>query len=391
MKFPFTAFHNTPSKQTISYTIGTIEPSGVPMSFTLDTKAFFFNAKTDYLPYYKPFHITIEENATVKDLLFAIQEQNENFTFPKQKLAFRINGWVVEAKQPLKTVVERLGNELQIDPVFSYRSVDDLKINDADFMQSYSLLEPYANEEYLKYYKGLYALHYASETLNYCKEYIGDAVLLLAYKMIHEGSPHKDEILKAITEVDCGLFECEYDNNLFEVQDHTDEIEELKAMARGDLDDDDDAPTLLEMIKSRLGIEPKIPAKKKDEQKHDNITIADIDLKFVAYYYGDHEKNSKVESLISQKAAALVDFEKARKRCGLYVIQDDPKLAYKKAGTIMLDAFDNMAEVMVIEDPHAYEMMSQNFKKIEESVGREIGLELTTSAALLKQFGNTSA
>lgn len=360
------------------------------MSFTVDTKAFFFNAKTDYLPYYKPFRIELHDEATVKDLLFAIQERNENFHFPKQKLTCRINGWVVEAKQPIKEVVERLGNELQIDPVTSYRSIDCLKINDADFMQSYNLLEPYADEEHLKYYKGLYALHYASETSNYCKEYIGDAILVLAHKMISEGTPHKDEILRAITEVDCGLFECEYDNNLFKAEDHTDEIEELKAMARGELNDDDDAPTLLEMIKSRLGLEPKMPVKEKDEQQYDDITIADIDLKFVAYYYGDRDKNSEIESLISQKAAALVDFEKARKRCGLYVIKDDPKLAYKKAGTIMLDAFDNMAEVMVIEDPRAYEMMSQNFDKIEESVGREIGLELTTSAALLRQLGSAA-
>ena len=361
------------------------------MSIKLNTRAFFFNAKTDYLPYYKPFRITIDEDATVKDLLFAIQEQNENFSFPKQKLVCRINGWVVEAKQPLKAVVERLGTDLQIDPVTTYRSLNGLKINDADFMQSYSLLEPYADESDLKYYKTLYALHYASETSNYRKEYIGDAILLLAHKMISEGTPHKAEILKAITEVESGLFDCEYDNNLFNAQDHTSAIEALKSMAKQK--HEIDAPSLLDMIKARFASAPKTSASKSTEKpSFDNITIPDIEEKFVAYYYGDKTNNKNaIEDLISQKCAGLIRFDKAHKRCGLLIIEDDPALAFQKTGAILLDAFDNMAEVLVIEDPEAYAMISRNFKQIEKAVGREIGLELTTAAALSKQLSAVAA
>jgi len=94
------------------------------MSYRLDIKAFFFNAKTDYLPYYKQFRVSIDKSATAKDLLKAIEQQNENFSFPKQKLVFRINGWVVDAAQPLSAVVERLGTELTIDPVYEYRSTN---------------------------------------------------------------------------------------------------------------------------------------------------------------------------------------------------------------------------------------------------------------------------
>jgi len=361
------------------------------MSLKLDIRAFFFNAKTDYLPYYKQFRITMDEDATAKDLLFAIQEQNENFSFPKQKLVFRINGWVVEAKQPLAAVVERLGTELQIDPVTAYRSVDGLKINDADFMQSYSLLEPYADESDLKYYKTLYPLHYASETSNYRKEYIGDAVLLLAHKMIQEGNPHKKEILKAITEVESGLFDCEYDNNLFNAQDHTATIEALKAMAKQK--DEIDAPSLLDMIKARFTSAQERPAQKAPQNAEiDTITIPDIEEKFVAYYYGDKPENrDTIEKLISEQTAGLIRFDKAHKRCGLLVVEDDPDLAFKKAGAILLDAFDNMAEVLVIEDSEAYRMISKHFEKIQKAVGREIGLELTTSAALSKQLSAVAA
>ena len=202
------------------------------MSYKLEIRAFFFNAKTDYLPYYKNFNIKVDAEATAKDLLVQIQEENENFNFPKQKLVMKINGLVVDAKQPVSSLVKRLGTSLQIDPVSSYRSNDGLKINDNDFMKSFELLAPYASESDLKYYKTLYALHYASETENFDREYIGDAVLVLAHKMITEGSEHTEAILEAITSVNSGLLDCEYENNLFNAQDHTEVIDDIKAMAK---------------------------------------------------------------------------------------------------------------------------------------------------------------
>ncbi len=41
------------------------------MSHKLTIKAFFFNAKTDYLPYYKNFSITMDADATVKEGKYA--------------------------------------------------------------------------------------------------------------------------------------------------------------------------------------------------------------------------------------------------------------------------------------------------------------------------------
>ena len=99
-------------------------------------------------------------------------------------------------------------------------------------MKSFEILAPYASEADLKYYKTLYALHYASETEKFDHEYIGDAVLVLAHKMITEGSEHTEAILDTITSANSGLFDCEYENNLFNAQDHTAAIDELKAMAK---------------------------------------------------------------------------------------------------------------------------------------------------------------
>jgi len=355
------------------------------MSQKLTIKAFFFNAKTDYLPYYKHFNIRVEDDATAKDLLILIQAQNENFSFPKQKLFMKINGLVVEAKQSVSSIVKRLGTDLQIDPVNSYRSNDGLKINDDDFMQSYALLEPYATEADLKYYKTLYALHYASETENFDREYIGDAILLLAHKMISEGSEHEEAIIDAITSVHSGLLDCEYENNLFNAKDYTDEISTLKTLAKPE-----EGPSLCSYLIARFSKkEEEVKAPAPVERK--TIIIADLEEKQVAHYYGlaSHEAMHKRIAELGMKG---IHFPRANKLSGLAILEDNKKLALTKAGTILLDAFDAGAEVVVVEDVAAFDMFIENFAEIENVIGRKmIGLELMSTEDFIIQTASVEA
>ena len=355
------------------------------MSQKLTIKAFFFNAKTDYLPYYKHFNITVEDDATAKDMLILIQQQNENFSFPKQKLFMKINGLVVEAKQSVSSIVERLGTDLQIDPVNSYRSNDGLKINDDDFMQSYALLEPYATEADLKHYKTLYALHYASETENFDRAYIGDAILVLAHKMITEGSEHEDAILDAITSAYSGLFDCEYENNLFNAKDYTEEISTLKGLAKPE-----EGPSLCAKLIAYFS---------KNEEKEVEVavpkraveTIENVEEKQVAHYYGS-ASHEEMHKLIAELGIRGLHFPRANKLAGLGVLEDNKELALKKAGTIILNAFDAGAEVLIVEDIDALDMIRNNFSEIEKTVGREIiGLELISAEDFTAQVSKAEA
>ena len=355
------------------------------MSQKLTIKAFFFNAKTDYLPYYKHFNITIEDEATAKDLLIQIQEANENFSFPKQKLFMKINGLVVEAKQSVSSIVEKLGTDLQIDPLNSYRSNDGLKINDDDFMQSYALLEPYATDADLKYYKTLYALHYASETENFDRDYIGDAILVLAHKMISDGSEHEEAIIDAITSAHSGLLDCEYENNLFNVKDHTDEISALKALAKPE-----EGPSLCAKLIARFS---------KNEEKEVEVvepkraveTIENVEEKQVAHYYGS-ASHEAMHKLISELGMPGIHFPRANKLSGLSLVDDNKELAFKKAGATILDAFDAGAEVLVVEDVATLDMFKTNFSAIEKTVGREIiGLELISAEDFIAQVSRVEA
>jgi len=358
------------------------------MSHNLNVKAFFFNAKTDYLPYYKHFNITVEDDANIKEVLAQVQEKNFDFFYPKQKLIMKVNGLVVEAKEPLANIVEKLGTELTIEPVKAYRSNNGLKINDDDFMQNYALLEPYATESDLKYYKTLYALHYASETENFDHAYIGDAVLVLAHKMISEGNEHKDAILHAITSVNSGLLDCEYENNLFNAQSHDAAITALKEMLRND---DNEHPSLLEMIKNRF-------CKKKEEKavdKKEKVAkeIEDLSDKSIAYYAGTAQNNEEnIAEAITTLNAREVTFTRKNKLSGLNILKDNKTLALHKAGATLLDAYDSSAEVLVVENEACYEMFEKHFKEIENVIGRKMrGLELLLASDFLAQVNAVKA
>ncbi len=356
------------------------------MSQKLTIKAFFFNAKTDYLPYYKNFSITLEDKATAKDILALIQKQNENFSYPKQKLYMKINGLVLAAKQSVSSIVERLGTELQIDPINTYRSNDGLKINDNDFMASYTLLEPYATEDDLKYYKTLYALHYASETENFNREYIGDAILILADKMIKERPENQDAIIEAITSVHSGLLDCEYENNLFNTQDHTETINSLKNMAKPE-----DGPSLFSMIVARFSKKEEPEIQESILVEKNNITIEDLSDKHIAHYAG-LASHDKMHNLITKLNIQGIHFSRTNKLSGLAILEDNKKLALTKAGTTLLDAFDSGAEVLVVEDVAVLDMFIENFSEIENVMGRKmIGLELMSTEDFMAQVSTVEA
>jgi len=353
----------------------------------LEIKAFFFNAKTDYLPYYKQFSIELAEDMKTKDILAFIQEQNENFAYPEENLVFKINGLVVDGNQSMSEVAERLGTSLKIDPISAYRSNNGLIINDNDFMQSYELLAPFASDEDLSYYKTLYALHYASETEKFDHTYIGDAVLLLAHKMIKEGSEKKDDvlesILEAITSPYSSLLDCEYENNFFHPQDHTAAIEELKMMVKPPKE-----PTFMDDLAARFAEKKNAFLKKEEEEP----TVVSIEGKQIAYYAGAVTgKTESMDRKIVQADSKVISFSRANKLSGLSLLEDNKTLAYTKAATTLLDALDSGAQVLIVEEQEVYDMFKKHFDDLEKTIGRDIDLELISAEDFLTQANAVEA
>ncbi len=353
----------------------------------LEIKAFFFNAKTDYLPYYKKFSIELTDDMKSKDILTFIQNENENFAYPKENLFFKINDLIVDGEELMSEVVAKLGKSFKIDPINSYRSNNGLIINDSDFMQRYEILAPFAKDEDLAYYKTLYAVHYASETEKFEHDFIGDAILLLAHKMISEGSEYKDEILHAITYPHSGLVDCEYENNFFLAQDHTATIEELKMMVKPKPSDE---PSYMDLFVTHFSeIKEEIFNKKEKKEIEEEIdTVVNTEGKQIAYYAG--AATGKTDSM-HQKIENLVSFSRANKLSGLSLLADNAELAYKKAATTLLDALDSGAQVLIVEEKEVYDMFKNHFTNIEKTIGRDIDLELISSEDFLAQLDSVEA
>jgi len=329
-----------------------------------------------------------------KDRLALIQEQNENFTYPEENLVFKINGLILDGEQNMGEVIERLGTSLQIDPVNSYRSSNGLIIDDSDFMKSYEILAPFASDEDLEYYKTLYALHYASETENFDRTYIGDAILVLAHKLISAGSEQKEEILEAITYPYSSLLDCEYENNLYLPQDHTAAIEELKMMV---VPSPKKEPSLMDMLVGHFSeIKNEILSKKdKADQKgegENEETAVNTEGKQVAYYAGAVTGNtSNINEKIIQADSKVISFSRANKLSGLSLLEDNAELAYTKAATTLLDALDSGAQVLIVEEPEVYNMFKNHFTNIEKTIGRDIDLELISAKDFLAQTNSVAA
>ena len=346
----------------------------------LTIRAFFFNAQTDYLPYYKNFAIKIEKEKTVLDILTMIKAQNSDFSFPNKNIILKINGLVLTADQTVSSVVEKLGTELQIDPALTYRSNNGLILNDDDFMQSFELLSEFTNDEDKAYFESLYTIHYASASFEYNHEYIGDAVLLLASKLIERASSEDQikDIIDAINDEFNGLSYCEYENNLFNTQEHTKTIEALKSKVLINKTKE----SLLNKLCS-LTIKPKVYALENETINERNIAL----------YLGDRNSQDIKKSTkeqIQNIGAKFIDFPTSIRVSGQSLTKSNPELAHKKAGKMLLDALDHGADTLLFAKDSDLENFTNIIAKAEKSVGRPIDLQLI-SLDIFKELSKIEA
>jgi hypothetical protein len=187
--------------------------------------------------------------------------------------------------------------------------------------------------------------------------------------MIEAQPENKEAILKAISDVDSGLEDCEYENNLFHAQEHTETIEVLKEMLKPEV-----GPSPLQLLfsKFRKGTketEVKNKTKERTPQKVDPLTNQNV-----AYYHAELAVDYNLIEHLTDDGARLIPFKKAYKRSGRTLIESNKELALRKAATIALKALDKGAEVLLIESLEDYEYFHKNQKAIQRSASREIYL-----------------
>ena len=332
----------------------------------LQVRAFFFNSATDYLPYYKNFSIAIDKGAKLLDVLHRIKAQNPDFSFPNSNIILKVNNQITTAETLVIDIVDDMGSELQIDPATSYRSNNGLILNDDDFMESFELLAPYATEEDKAYYEKLYAVHYASETSNYNRQYIGDAILLLADRMISNGSEHKEAILEAISDEFDGIRCCEYENNVFRGEDYSTTISQLKSMIN---------------LKDTASKCEKISFKKKSHK----VEMESLEGQNIALYVGDKNSNDLINNtkkIVESAGANFVSFDMSTKLAGQTLMETNFEMAHTKAGKMLLDALDSGADILVCAKDSDVTLFRDAIVHCERIVGRDIELKIISMSKL---------
>jgi hypothetical protein len=334
--------------------------------YRLNIRVFFFNAKTDYLPYYKNFSFRIDKGSglNLRDILKMIKAENENFAFPKNReLIFRVNDLVVNGKESVDDVVDKFGLEWRIEPVLKYRSLNCLIIDNRDFLHQFRrVLGHFSKKDDLMFYLKLYNVHYASETFLYNHEYIGDAILLLAHKMLKENNPRSREIIEAISNEFNGIDWCEYQNNIFDGRDYSREIGELKEIVY----------SYKKKVKKGLFNISNLLKKERE------YNIGSLENRNIGVYLGNNSRDllDRAKSKLKQKRARFVEFAMENRLAGQTILDINPDFAYKKAGRVMLEAFDNGIEVLACVNREDYNYFKEVHYFAEKRLGREINLDL---------------
>ncbi|OQX60172.1 MAG: hypothetical protein B5M52_00825 [Helicobacteraceae bacterium 4484_230] len=384
------------------------------MNVEINAELYFFDSKLDYLPFYRSFDLEIDGSKNIKDLLKSVQEMEPTFEYPKIKTIVQINSKLLDARIKLSEIVEVFGNRIKIEPASIYRSTNCLRFNDDDFMQKYENLSAFCSEDDLKFYRTLYATYYASETLKYNRDYFGDSLFVLAHRLIKNGSEHKKEILEIISDEKNGIGLYEYENNQYPSVDISEIIDELKQLIEENLlvNTEQMAPVKFIMDKCKN----VLPGKKEKQEdpalkilsshfnaEHEPEDALDLISKIgvetvadavkhpfkdfnIAFYCGSRADKSTYEcagSVIKAVGGGIVDFDLSDRACGFGIKDNAPEIAYKKAGNILVDAFDNSADILVVDSDEAFEMFDQLGSKCQNAVGREIPMPIVTLAELV--------
>ncbi len=177
------------------------------MIYKLRLSVFRFDAKSDYLPFYKKHIIKVDGEKSIDDLLSVIKEEDRLFDYPQGKnAAIQISGKNLFTNVKISDIVKNFGTELTLMPMSEKRASKDLIVNDDDFYEKFDLLDPFVDSSDKKRFKELVVYHYASDLYKYEDDFQGDALFLFAYEMIKKHPGQEKKILNIIDNENNGIW-----------------------------------------------------------------------------------------------------------------------------------------------------------------------------------------
>ena len=301
-----------------------------------EIKLFKFDSKTDYLPYYKSYKLALNNENTINDVLITLYDI-EKFSYLKDEVFFlRVNGIFTSSDVKISEFIIN-SNELLLEPLSVNRAINDLIIDTKDYQNKLSLLDAYftEDEKVLIIKEKIYMLeYYASNTLYFNDDYIGEHVLFLASELIQKDPSLKDEITSLV----------DTDNG----------------------------------IKIRSSLNHRVVNSNEEVPKN----YAEVTLNSEVLQYFDNFNialycalnDTSFENIIKSSNANYIELQSKH----FDIPMSSTKLSYLMAGNILLEAMDNNADFLIVNDVSELKLFDAKQKSIEKTTGREIGLPVLT-------------
>jgi len=327
----------------------------------LEISLFKFDKNSDYLPFYTKHFLKINNEIILLDILNTINIENPFGYENDEDFNLVVNGTYLKASTQINDLVKNFGKDLTIEPISIRRSGNDLIINDDDFNEKLNILNDFISEEDKVNYSNLKQYYYASNTLNHKSDYIGDAILILANDLIEADNSNEKAILDILKQEEIGAsFHTNLENRILNF-DNSIEEKIINIQKKLNLLNKDEEKNF--RVNNTLIINfGKL--KEKTEIKHD---FKDFNIA----YYSSNTCN-QASSLLNQLNANILNLETLKLDLAKNTFNKNQDITYCVATTILLDAFDNNADFLLVDNDDDFYIFDYNRKALEKCSGREV-------------------
>jgi uncharacterized ubiquitin-like protein YukD len=330
-----------------------------------EIKLFKFDYKTDYLPYYKTYKLKIPKNTTVDKLLLQVNEVEKFSYLPDEEFFLKINGIFTSSKADIANFLRDSSQELLIEPISISRAKYDLIIDIEDYKTKLFALSNFISDDKLSQFiaqKKYMLEYYASNSLQINRDYIGDHVLLLAAEIIKEQPQQRNAIFEKISHNEDGL------------ENHT-------SLQYRVLNYEKAQSNIHQLQRDYFKQVNKVYMYPQYKQYKINFDVKQYFDNFNISLYSSLN-NAAFEDIIAISRANYVEL--ASKHHELPLNTTNKKLIHLIAGHILLEATDNNADFLIVNNKEELAIFDKEQKNIDKATGREINLPVLTQEEFLK-------
>ncbi|KAB7888542.1 DUF5644 domain-containing protein [Poseidonibacter ostreae] len=327
----------------------------------LEISLFKFDKNSDYLPFYTKHFLKITNEITLLDILNTINNENPFGYENDENFNLVVNSIYLKTSTKIEDLVKNFGKDLTIEPISVRRACNDLIINENDFNDKLNILDDFISQEDKRNYQDLKQYYYASNTLNHKSEYIGDSVLLLAADLIQANKENEEAILNILKEQEIGAsYHTSLEKRIFNFDSSIEE--------------------------KIISIQKKLGLLNKEEERNfriKNTLIIDFgnlqdetEIKHnfkdfnIAYYPAN--KSEQTNSLLERLDAKILKLDSLKLDLARNTFNKNQEITYCVATTILLDAFDNNADFLLVDNDDDFYLFDYNRKALEKCSGREV-------------------